>query len=779
MNEKIIDKSMIDQFVYDSQIYGMGINIGRAVPGFDGLKPVHRRIIYAMGILLRLYPNKKTVKSSSVVGEVMKTLHPHGDVAIYDSLVKMGNWFDLYYPLIEKQGSFGTFQGVAAAAPRYTECKLNEFIMDIAIQELIELENIADYIPNYDFTSKEPVILPIKVPLALIEGMSGIGFGLKVYLPPHNLKDVLSETIKLIKNPNHDVMLYPDQCQKCVIIGNEFEKISRDGIGKYVVRGIVDIVPTKKSHQLIIRSLPDQVYLDTVVDSIEKLVSSNKITCIADVIDQSKIASRPNDPDIMEYIITLKPGTDPNYILEYLYSNTDLQKSYTTSFQLVDGGTTPSRYNYKLYLQRFIEFRKMTKFRYYNMKLSNENTKFHEIEALIKVLESGYIDKIIGMIRSKDASPEEIIEFIIQHANTTDIQARYIMNTRIGNLSLRKLNEYKERYNELYEKICKYRSMIINEQNILDEIISELEYISKKYGKPRNCKIIKGDIFSAVPEGTFKINIDSNNNIKKVNVDEILPDTKLQTVMSNKDDIILFDSIGRMFSYPISKIPFSDRKTPGLNIKTLIKNIGDINYIVSKEKLKELLNFKPGIDNYITLLIVTKAGNVKRITLNDCINSPKSGTVYTKLNDGDKVFKIIPISPSTDVFISNENKTIRLETNMILELKRNSVGSRTIPNVSSVSTTDSAKELSAVITTDGRINLINNISLTYDKKLKPVIKNGDILSILNVSPNDTIVLTTLDGDVGIEVSNLKITSTNSSGTKILPKRMTILETKVV
>lgn len=788
MAEKIKPVDMLQQFKEDMSIYSITANIRRSIPGTDGLKLVHRRIIYAIKFLMHVGYNRKHVKSAAIVGEVLKELHPHGDSSVYEAMVKLGNWFESYMLLIDKQGSFGTFQGYPAAAARYTEARLTEFCCECVIGELDEIPDIVDYIPNYDNTSKEPEIFPVRVPLPLINGMNGIGVGCKVYVPNHNLVEVINETIKVIEDPSHRVFLIPDQCQSCIIVGDQFEKISHgytesgtpDGVGSYRVRGIIDTEDNGKNINLVIKSCPDQVVLQSIITKLEDLVKENKIIGIVDIIDESSIAKRPKDPDIMRLVIKLKPGSDPVYITETIYQLTDMEKSYSVSFELIDG-VEKVRFNYDSYIRYFIDKRVITKFRYYKNKLSIASTKYHNLEAFVKVLKSGEIENIIRMIRNnKDKDYEVLTEFLIKKCKITDLQAKYILRSRISHLSKGKLHEYEEEIKLLNEEINRYRSMITNEELIKSEIIEELKYFAEKYGTPRRSKVLKGKKFSMIPTGRFSIVIDQNNYIRKINLDDQKSNKygscKFYIDVDNDDTIILFDNMGRCFPYEVHKLPLMDRNSAGIDIKSIIKSAtSDIITVLSKSHLEKLEKIKSRGNSVFKLLITTNTGVSKRIDLSGIINSPtKSGLIYTKLIDGNYVSRVTPISNNTDVFVFNKNKCLRLISDNIPEMKRNAFGSKTIvPNMMGISYGDPKSEMLFVLTMQGKYNLILNDSLKYGNKNTQgtkIIGSGDIISVIPVNIDDVIIVETTNGNREFPISQLNQGSTISSGSVLLPTK---------
>ena len=352
MSERIETRNSVEQYTEDMTRYTIYVSRKRVTPEYrDGLKPVQRKILYCM----YEYNNAigHTVKSASVVGRTMEVMHPHSDSSVYGTMKPMTNWFETNIPLIEAQGNFGSFQGDPAAAPRYTEVKLSKFAYDCVIGELKDSKQVVDWVETYDGKNMEPEYLPVTVPLLLINGSFGIGVGMKVEIPRHNVNEVIDATLKLIQDPDASVELIPEHSMPCHIIKTNFKTISNKGYGSYKVRGIIDIEEYQGKPALIIKSVPDLTFLDKITEKIESLVAENKIIQIHDTYDKST-------DDQMRYIIVLKKGADPNFVREVIYKNTEMEQNCRVNFEVLDG-ITPLRMSYKSYLLLFIEFRKLTK----------------------------------------------------------------------------------------------------------------------------------------------------------------------------------------------------------------------------------------------------------------------------------------------------------------------------------------------------------------------------------------------------------------------------------
>jgi len=711
----------------------------------------------------------------------------HGDSSVYDAMKPMANWFEINMPLLVKQGSFGTIQGSGAAASRYTEAKLSEFAIEAVIGELGIDKNIVDWIPNFDNTTVEPELLPIAVPLILINGASGMGVGMTSNVPKHNINEVIDATINYIFNPNDPIVLIPDQCQKCDIIETDFQSISNLGRGKFVVMGIIDIEDIKGKTCLVIKSTPDLVYLNTIISKIEELITNKKIVGIADMHDASTIAKKPTDPDILRYIIVLKQGTDPNYIRELIYKHTGMRQTQLVNFELIDG-VNPRRFSYKSYIELFVEQRKYTKFRSYCLKLKKAKTKYHEVEAYIKLLESGEIENVINMIRKQKTSDNnELMEYLIKKIKVTDIQSKFILNANIKNLSYGYLSKYKEQYKQLSNEIKQYTDMITKNELILKEIVDELLYFKNKYGKPRNSRIISKDSISDIPAGIFKIIITNNNYIKKVAENESIGSFKGDSAkyiikIDNRESILLFDEYGRVFSLPISKVPLSDRSSNGIDIRMLLKNCtSNIISIMSLPVIKELCNLVTPW--YIT--IVTYMGTIKKINIKDVLSTPPSGILYIKLKDGDYVKGLTCCPNNYDIIVYSRNKALRMAEEEVPELKRNAIGVKAMntDEIDGICSIHPSNTHILVITETGKGNLFDINGMQKDtrgKAGKSVIKSKDnIYGIYAVSLDKTVRITTNNNKILIPINEISVGSSISPGIKLINKSETILKVDII
>lgn len=774
MKDNIVQVNVLDQYVKDSAEYALYANRTRTVPNvIDGFKSVHRRIVYAAYNDVGCYGGRR-IKSASVVGKVMDMYHPHGDTSIYDSIKILNNWFETYMPIFDGEGNWGTFQGDGAAAMRYTLTQLSKFAVDCVIGDLKKSKQVCNWIETYDGRHKEPEALALSVPLLLINGSYGIGFGIKVVIPPHNVNDVIDATIKLIKNPNAEITLIPEQCMSCDIIESNFKSISNKGWGSFRVRGRM-IVTTFTNHQyknnpcLEIISTPDMVFSAKVQEAIEKLSEEKKLPQVIDVIEKSTEVN-------MRLIVILKHGADPNFVKEVIYKNTGMESTVKVNFEVLDN-YNPLRMSYKSYLQSFIEFRKTTKFRLYANQLQNVRTKMNEREAYMKTLQSGDIDQIIKAIRKeKTIDDNAYMETLISKYDINDLQAKYILSSQISKLSEGYLNKciadyevYKKEETDLLDKL-------FNEERLLDDIITELLEFKKKYGGPRRCKVIPDDS-NNIPKGEFKIVITQKNYIKKIQLNDpvgIKGDIATHILkVENTESILIFDEQGKMFKLPVHKIPFSDKNSNGIDIRTIAKKLtSNICAVMYEPKVKELTN---RTRKYF-LTILTAGGNIKKLDLEDALACPPSGIIYIKLDNGDYVKDISIVGDGVDVIVYSKNKALRMNVSEIPHQKRNTKGQRAIQEPEtdglSIITPDTTDII--VVTESGKINRFDVVALPnlgrnkMGSKVIKLSKGDSIKYIFGANKDNILKIQTATTKIEIPINDIKIGSSISAGDKMIP-----------
>ena len=697
--------------------------------------------------------------------------------AIYGTMKPLVNWFETYIPMIDATGNFGTFQGDKQAAQRYTECKLSKFALENVLGDVMDSPEAVDWSPSYNEATKEPDYLPVKIPLLLVNGSFGIGLGMRAEIPTHNLGEVIDATLTLMDNPDAEVVLVPDHCMECEIIKTDFAKICKSGFGHYRIRSKIDTIQYKNKTALAIRSIPNLTYLNNIIDKIEDLVRTKKIIQIDRCDDETNVNG-------INYIITLKPGSDPNYVKEVLYKNTDLEQTLRINFETLNG-FNPLRMSYKSYLLSFIDFRKMTKFRVYSNKLQAIQTKIHERESYIKLLESGEIDNVISIIKKQKVVDDSyLIEYLIKKLKITDLQAKYIIEADLKKLSYGYLSKYKSEAVSLEKEKQELLTHIMDDKIIENDIRQELIDIKNKYAKPRNCVIIE-DTNNDIPKGEMVIAITEKNYIKKVPGGSNLGNFRNDTIRSiitldNTDSIIIFDDVGKVFKLPVHKIPFTDKNSNGVDIRFIIKSLtANINTIIPESVLKNLAS-KGCHNNKYYLVTLTNSGLIKRMDLDDFTAVPPSGIIYAKLDAGDFIRDITVAHSNFNIVVYSDRKAVVMNVNDAPYLKRNTKGSRSMANVDHVDGLcvihNNCTDI-AVITESGKINRINIVQgLPNTGKGKSgcnLIKlaSGDkITGVVSGNENDLIHIQCTENDVVLRFADLKIGSSISAGDKIVATR---------
>lgn len=787
MAERIVEKDSLSMYESDQAKYSVVVNRRRAFPDIrDSLKPVQRRVIYGAYKYGFTAPSKRD-KSASLTGKVMADFHPHGDSSIYEAIVTLASWFKTKYPLFYGHGSWGNLSGAGAAAQRYTECSLSEFGYDVLIDEINQSKNIIDWVPTYKRNDdREPEFLPAKVPLMLINGTFGIGVGMAVNVPSHNLGEVIDATIKLIKDPKSEVVLIPDLSQECILLDTDWAQISKTGNGSFKVRGRILTEQDKDgNYTLRIVSLPDMVNTGSIVEKILKLVEEKQLPMIKDVIDDLQ-DSKPN------IIIKLRPGSDPNYVKQVLYTKTNVQSTISVNFEAVDvDGINTKRFSYKEYLLTFINFRMNMKFRLYCNKLQQVLTRHHYIDAFVKALESGEIDMIIDKIKKSKGSDDELVEFIIKKCKVTDIQAKFIIGSSLSRLSMRHLMEYKAEIKDLESKIRLYKSIVSDDGTyIKNQIIDELKEISNKYNTPRLCKVKSIDEENQIPKGIFKIIITEKNFIRKIpDIDKVniirKDNPKFIIRVDNVENILLFDNKGKVFNFPVHKIPITDKQSPGTDVRILIKNLtSDIISVFSETIFKRISTI--GKKHY--LVVATKSNTIKKLDIEDFLNVGASGLIYTKVRDDDEVAGLALAAHDLDIVVYSNHKALRCKLKEITLLKRNAYGPKAMNtnefiNGLSVIYPDSSDII--VLTRNRKLNRFGSPMLQVHSrgtKGSSVIKldsNDEIFGIYGASETDKLRVVTTEGIEEIPVTEIKVKSSIAAGQKLLLTKGVVLKADIV
>ncbi len=635
--EKEMKKSYID--------YAMSVIVSRALPDVrDGLKPVHRRILYAMDGL-GLTPDKPFRKSAYIVGEVMGKYHPHGDASIYDALVRLAQDFSLRYTLINGHGNFGSVDGDSPAAMRYTEAKLPK----IAVEMLADIDkNTVKFMPNYDEKLMEPTVLPSKIPNLLINGSSGIAVGMATNVPPHNLTEIVNAVIRLIDEDNvTDEMLMeevkgPDFPTGGLILGREgIKSCYKTGRGKITVRAKAEIEEHGNGrYRIIVSELPYQVNKARLIEYIAELVKDKRIEGISDLRDES-------DREGMRIIIELKKDANPNIVLNQLYKNTQMQDTFgAIMLALVDN--KPKILTLREMLECYIAHRKEVIVRRTQFDLDKALARAHILEGLKIALD--YIDEVIAIIR---AAYDDAAERLMKRFKLTEIQANAILEMRLKTLSGLQREKIDEEYKQLMEQIEKYRKILGSEKLVCDIIKEELLEIKDKYGDERRTQIIAAEgefeTEDLIKEETTVVALTHFGYIKRMPVDTYKTQkrggkgiTGIHTreedfveqifVTSTHDIIMFFTNKGKMYRLKGYEVPEAGRTAKGTAIVNLLQLDGD-------EKITAVIPIHAFVEEQY-LLMATKYGIVKKTKLMEYNSIRKTGLQAISLKDDDELIDV-------------------------------------------------------------------------------------------------------------------------------------------
>ncbi|HAZ37059.1 MAG TPA: DNA gyrase subunit A, partial [Clostridiaceae bacterium] len=583
-NEKLINVDIKDEMKKCYIDYAMSVIVGRALPDVrDGLKPVHRRILYSMN-QLGLSPDKQYRKSARIVGDVLGKYHPHGDTAVYDAMVRLAQDFSTRYPLVDGHGNFGSVDGDSPAAMRYTEARLSK----IAMEMMRDIgKNTVDFVDNFDGSEKEPSVLPARFPNLLVNGSSGIAVGMATNIPPHNLKEVIDGTIMLIDNPDATIdelntkIKGPDFPTAGIIYGKDGIKNAYEtGRGKITVRAKAEIVEENGRNKIIVTELPYQVNKAKLVENIADLVKDKKIEGISDLRDES-------DREGMRIVIELKRDANPNVVLNLLYKHTKMQDTFgVIMLALVDG--EPKVLNLKEVLSYYISFQEEVIRRRTQFDLDKAEARAHILEGLKIALD--HIDEVINLIRGSK-TPDIAKEGLISKFGLSEKQAQAILDMKLQRLTGLEREKIEEEYDELIKTINHLKEILSNEKLILDIIKNELTEIKVKYGDARRTKITnKSDeinLEDLIPEEDVAVTISHSGYIKRLPIDtyrsqkrggkgiqglSVRDDDFVENlfITSTHNNLIFFTNMGRAYALKAFEIPEASRTARGTNIVNIL-----------------------------------------------------------------------------------------------------------------------------------------------------------------------------------------------------------------
>lgn len=662
-HSKILEYNTVEKVMEDSFFrYSMSVIIDRALPDVrDGMKPVHRRILYGMGEM-GVRPNTAHKKSARIVGDVMGKYHPHGDISIYESMVRLAQDWVVRYPLVDGQGNFGSMDGDPAAAMRYTEARLGK-IGDILLNDLDK--DTVDFRDNYDGSEREPSVLPAKLPNLLLNGQVGIAVGMATSIPTHNLNEVVDATIELIDNPEatlDDLLKYvkgPDFPTGAVVYGGApMRQAYQTGRGSVTIRAVAEIVETKRGrHQIIITEVPYGVNKANLIEKIADLVKEKKITSIADIRDESARGD-------VRVVIDLKKDAYPKKILNQLYKMTPLQSNFHYNMLALVDSIQPRVLGLQEILQEFIKHRRIVVRRRTEFELKKAKARAHILEGLKIALD--HIDEVIKTIRASKTT--EIAEAsLISKFGLSEIQAKAILAMQLRRLTGLEREAIENELKALLELIAKLEAILADENEILRIIKEELIEMKDKFGDDRRSKIINHELgkFSdeeLIPEEESVILLTTENYIKRT----LLTDYRRQNRggkgkrgMTTKDKdvidqlvsasthdwLLFFTNRGRVFRLKAYEVPAAGLQAKGVAAVNLLQ-------LQPEEKITSIIKLEQNSSDKDFLFMATVKGTVKKTALKDFANIRTNGLNAINLDDGDELRWIQKTDGLSDIIVS-------------------------------------------------------------------------------------------------------------------------------
>lgn len=772
--------------------YAMSVIVSRALPDVrDGLKPVQRRILYAMNEL-NLDPSKGYKKCARIVGDTMGKYHPHGDSAIYDALVRMAQDFSMRYMLVDGHGNFGSIDGFGAAASRYTEAKLQRISMEMLRD--IDKDTV-DFIDNYDGEFKEPTVLPSRIPNLLINGSSGIAVGMATNIPPHNITEVINAIIRIIDNHIQEhrdtdideimsIVKGPDFPTGGIIYGTAgILSAYRTGKGRLKLRARAEIQTAPNGREeIIITEIPYQVNKSKMIKQIADLVKEKRIEGISDVNDYSQKAE-------IKIVIECKKDANAEIVLNQLYKFSQLQETYSINFLSIVGGV-PRILNLKEMLDYYLKYQEEIITRRTRFDLNKAKARIHIVEGLVKALDN--IDEIINIIRGSQTKAEAKDKMIARF-EFTDIQAEAICNMRLSALTGLERDRLLNELADLQAKITEYEAILSDENKLYEVIRGEIIDIKNRFSDERRTSIVQDmgeiDMEDLIEDEMSVITMTSMNYIKRIPLDTYKSQNRggkgiigMQTrdedcvtsifLSSNHNHILYFTNTGRVYRTKTWQIPEAGRNAKG----TPVINVIDLE---EGEKITEVLSVDK-VDENTNFVMVTKHGIIKKISADSFKNIRRGGLRAVNLKDDDELIAVRKLEGNKDIFVATKDgMAIRFSQSDLRSLGRTAAG------VKAITLNEGDYVIGAEVIDDGLKLLIvskNGYGKCTDtssfrvqsrggkglKAYKVTEKTGDVVGIAMVNDNEELMIVTSEGVIiRIRVKDISTVGRIAQGVKLV------------
>ena len=765
--------------------YAMAVNVSRAIPDVrDGMKPVHRRILYAMHDM-GLTSDKAFKKCAKIVGEVLGKYHPHGDSSVYDALVRMAQDFSINFPLVDGHGNFGSVDGDPAAAYRYTEARLSK----LANEMLSEIDkNTVDFYPNFDDTEMQPVVLPSRIPNILVNGSDGIAVGMATNIPPHNLAECLDGCIALMDNPEitieelMELIPAPDYPTGGVLMGRAgIKQAYRTGKGGFVLRAKCDIVENGNRERIVVTELPYQVNKAMLIKAIADMVKDKRVEGISDIRDES-------DRHGMRIVIELKKDANAQVVLNTLYKHTNLQvKDGITLLALVDG--EPKVLGLKEILEHYIKHQEEVIVRRTQYDLSKTEEREHLVKGLVIALAN--IDRVIEIIR-QSSDKNVACESLMAEFELTDKQANAILEMRLQRLTSMEVHKLNQELVELEKIILDLKDILANNDRVKAIIRADMEAIKNKYPSPRKTEISYdySNIEDAdlIPVEDVVISLTHFGYVKRVPVVEYRTQRRggkgvtahkpkeedfvdNMFVSSTHDDILFFTDMGKVYSMKGFMIPEAQRTARGRAIVNLLQ-------LSENEKVRAMIPLKAGTEGYI--MMATRNGLIKKTALTEFASIRKVGKIAISIVEGDELISVQLTTGSDEIIMaSREGKCIRFAETDVRAMGRDTQGVKSMNLNNNDYVVDMAviKEGYEVITMTengyGKRSSIDDYRLQTraGKGVKAGIfnaKTGKLASLKLISDAEDVMIITNNGTIiRVAASDISSISRDTQGVRVM------------
>lgn len=785
--DKIKQRNISEEMKKSFVSYAMSVIVSRALPDVrDGLKPVHRRILYAMNDL-GMTSDKPYKKSARIVGEVIGKYHPHGDTAVYDSMVRMAQEFSYRYMLIDGHGNFGSIDGDGAAAMRYTEARMSKISMEL-IRDINK--NTVDFIDNYDGEEREPVVLPSRFPNVLVNGGTGIAVGMATNIPPHNLGEVIDATIALIDNPEitikelmEDYIFGPDFPTGALLLGRSGIKSAFEtGRGSVVMRAKVDIEEMKNGKpRIIISEIPYQVNKATLVEKIATLVRDKEIDGITDLRDES-------NREGIRIVVELRREVQAEVVLNQLYRLTALQSSFGVNMLALVNGR-PELLNLLQVLSHYRDHQIEIVTRRTQFELKKAEDRAHILQGLMIALD--HIDEVISIIRSSKDDPEAITR-LNEAFDLTEIQSKAVLDMQLRRLTGLQRDKVENEFNELTILIVDLKDILANHDRLLTIIKDELIEIKTKFGDDRRSEIVEADIDmldeDLIPVEDIVVTMTMNGYIKRTTVDSFNTqnrggkgvrgistydeDTVDQFIaMSTHDYLLLFTNLGKVYRIRGFNVPSSSRTSKGIPVVNLLN-------LTEGETVKTLVKVAKD-DESKYAFFVTKQGIVKRVEVQEFESIRQNGKIAITLREDDELVGVRMTNGDNEIIIGGSNgKAVRFDENEVRSMGRTASGvigfNVDEGEVVGIATDREGQYILAVTEKGyGKRTDISEYRRTKRgakgvKTVNITEKNGNLVSLRAVNGDEEALIISNEGTViRTEISNIGIYGRSTIGVRLI------------